>query len=159
MLRSPPVSTFAPSCLADVDIGEDLLQLLVRGLRADHRRRIERIALLDRLDALQRPFHEPVVDRFLDQRAARAGADLALVEREHGEAFDRLVEEVVVLAPSTSAKKMFGDLPPSSSVTGMMFSDGILHDQPAGRGLAGEGDLGDALVGRQRLAGLERRSR
>ena len=33
----------------------------------------------------------------------------------------------------TSAKKMFGDLPPSSSVTGMRFSDGVLHDQPAGR--------------------------
>ena len=32
---------------------------------------------------------------------------------------------------------------------------GVLHDQPAGGGLAGEGDLGDARAGRQRLAGLE----
>ena len=55
------------------------------------------LALRDRLDALERPLHEAVVDRLLDQRAARAGADLALVEREHDEAFDRLVEEVVVL--------------------------------------------------------------
>ena len=32
----------------------------------------------------------------LDQRAGRAGADLALVEREHREALERLVAEVVV---------------------------------------------------------------
>ena len=32
---------------------------------------------------------------------------------------------------------------------------GILHDQPAGRGLPGEGDLGDALGGGERFAGLE----
>jgi hypothetical protein len=37
---------------ADVDIGQDLFELLGRGLRADHGRRIERIALHDRLDAL-----------------------------------------------------------------------------------------------------------
>ena len=36
---------------------------------------------------------------------------------------------------------MFGLLPPSSRVTGMRFSAGVLHDQPAGRGLAGERDL------------------
>ena len=58
-------------------------------------------------------------------------------------------------SPCTSAKKMLGDLPPSSSVTGMMFSDGVLHDQAAGRRLAGEGDLGDALVRGERLAGFD----
>ena len=50
---------------------------------------------------------------------------------------------------------MLGDLPPSSSVTGIRFSTGVLHDQPAGRGLAGEGDLGDAAARGERLAGLE----
>ena len=44
--------------LADVDVGEDLLQLVVGGLRADHGRRIERIALLDLLDALDGAFDE-----------------------------------------------------------------------------------------------------
>ena len=45
-LRSPPVSTFAPFLLADVDVRQDLLQLIVGRLRADHRARVERIALL-----------------------------------------------------------------------------------------------------------------
>ena len=85
--------------LADVDVGEDLLELVVGGLGADHGRGLERVALLDLVDAGDRLLHEAVVDRSLHQRAARAGADLALVQREHGEAFQRLVEEVVVLVP------------------------------------------------------------
>ncbi len=48
-------------------------------------------------DALDRALHEPFVDRFLDQRARWAGADFALVQRKHREAFERLVEEFVVL--------------------------------------------------------------
>ena len=36
-----------------------------------------------------------------------------------------------------------------------MFSDRVLHDETAGGRLAGEGDLGDALVLRQGLAGLD----
>ena len=60
----------------------------------------ERVALDDGGDALQGPLHELVVDRLLHQGAAGAGADLALVEGEHDEALDGLVEEVVVLARS-----------------------------------------------------------
>ena len=37
----------------------------------------------------------------------------------------------------------------------MMFCDGVLHDQAAGRRLAGEGDLGDAGAAGERLAGLD----
>ena len=97
MLRSPPGQHFRAFLSADVEVGEDLLHLLGGSLRAEHRGRIERIALHDRLDPLDRPLHEAVVDAFVDQRAAGAGADLALVQREHGEAFERLVEEGVVL--------------------------------------------------------------
>ena len=49
---------------------------------------------------------------------------------------------------------MFGLLPPSSRVTGIRFCDCVLHDQPAGGGLAGERDLGDPVARRQRLARL-----
>ena len=49
---------------------------------------------------------------------------------------------------------MFGLLPPSSRVTGIRFWRRVLHDQPAGGGLAGERDLGDAVARRQRLARL-----
>ncbi|KIU01531.1 carR, partial [Staphylococcus aureus] len=86
-----------PLLLADVDVAEDLLELLRGGLRADHRRRVEGRALRDRLDALHGALDEAVVDRLVHERPARAGADLALVEGEHREAFERLVEEVVVL--------------------------------------------------------------
>ena len=106
-------------------------------------------------DARDGALHELVVDRLLHQRAARAGADLALVEREHREALERLVEELVVRRRITSAKKMFGDLPPSSKRHRDDVLGGVLHDQAAGRGLAGEGDLGDALALGERLAGFE----
>ncbi len=102
----------------------------------------------------ERALHELVVDRLLDERAARAGADLALVQREHREAFEALSKKSSS-ASITSAKKMFGDLPPSSSVHGNDVLGRVLHDQAAGRRLAGEGDLGDALVLRERLAGLD----
>ncbi len=106
--------------LADIDVAQDLLQLLARDLRADHGVGLQRIGLLDGCDTLQRPLHELVVNAFLDESAARAGADFALIEREHDEAFNGLIEEVIVFV-QTSAKKMFGDLPPSSSVTGIRF--------------------------------------
>ena len=42
---------------------------------------------------------------------------------------------------SASAKKMLGDLPPSSSVTRLMDVRGDFQNQLAHRGAAGEGDL------------------
>ena len=41
--------------LADVEVGQDLLQLLVGGLRADHGVGVERVALLDRLRRARAP--------------------------------------------------------------------------------------------------------
>src|SRR5207244_9891424 len=55
---------------ADVERAQDLLKLFAGGLRAMDGRRVERIALNNGFDALQRPLHEPVIDRFVDQRAA-----------------------------------------------------------------------------------------
>ena len=49
---------------------------------------------------------------------------------------------------------MFGDLPPSSMRAGDQVLGRVLHDLPAGRGLAGEGDLGDARAGGERRADL-----
>ena len=83
--------------LADVDIAQNLLQLLARRLRPDHRRRVQRISLLHRSHALQRPLHEPVINALLNQRPARTGADLALIQRKHRESFKRLVKEVIIL--------------------------------------------------------------
>ena len=139
---------------ADVDVAQDLLQLLARGLRADHRRRIERVALDDRLGPGDRPLHEAVIDRLVDQRAARAGADLALVEGEHHEALDRLVEVIVVLGHDVLEEDVRGLAAELQRDRDQVLA-GVLHDQPAGGRLAGEGDLGDARARRERLAGLQ----
>ncbi len=55
--------------LADIDIRKNLLQLIVGGLRADHGRELERIALLDLFHPGNRLLHEAVVDRALHQCA------------------------------------------------------------------------------------------
>ena len=141
----PPVSTLRAFLLADVDVGQDLLELIVRRLSADLRAHVERIALLDLLDALDRALHEPIVDRLLDQRALRARAHLALVEREHREAFERLVEEVIVVAHHVGeedVRRLAAELERHRDDVLRC----ILHDEPAGRRLAGEGDLGDARL-------------
>ena len=67
-------------------------------------------------------FYGKYRQRFLDQRAARAGADLALVEREHTKPSIALSKKSSSSA-TTSSKKMLGDLPPSSSVTGIRFCE------------------------------------
>jgi hypothetical protein len=94
----------------------------------------------------------------LDQHPRRAGADLALVEGEHAEALERLVEEVVV-GELTSSKKMFGLLPPSSSVTGIRFSLAYCMIRRPVVVSPVNGDLGDPAGRRQRLARPRRRSR
>ncbi len=145
---------FGTFLLAQVQVRENLLQLFLRGLRADHGALVERVALGDGGHALQGAFHEAVVDRFLDQHAAGAGADLALVQREHGEAFQRLVEEGVVGAHHILEEDV-GALAAQLQRDRDDVLAGVLHDEPAGGGLAREGDLRDAVAGRQRLAGLQ----
>ena len=149
----PPVRHLRAFLLADVDIGQDLLHLIVRGLGADHGGRVERVALLDGRDALDGALDELVVDRFLDQRAAGAGADFALVEGEQREAFERLVEEFVVgvhHVGEEDVRRFAAQLQRRrDQVVG-----GVMGDHAAGGGRAGEGDLGDALALAQSLAGL-----
>ncbi len=90
----------------------------------------------------------------MHERPARAGAHLALVEGEHHEPLDRLVEEVVIRVHHVGhedvralAAELEGD--------GDDVLRGVLHDQAPGGGLAGEGDLGHPVRRRQRLAGLD----
>ena len=115
---------------------------------------LQRIGLLDGRHALQRPLHEFVVDALLDERAAGAGADLALVEREHHEAFDGLVEEVVVFLADVGEEDV-GRLAAQFQRDRNQVLAGVLHDEPASGGFAGEGNLGHARAGGQRLARFE----
>jgi hypothetical protein len=94
-----------------------------------------------------------VDDRVLDQCPARAGADLALVEGEHGEALEALVVERV-LGPGAVLEEHDRALAAELEADRDQVLAGVLHDQPAGGGLAGEGDLADPAGRSQRLAGF-----
>lgn len=82
---------------ADVHVAEDFLVLVFAGLGAHHGVGVEGVAYPDGAGAAHDFFHETVVDAFVDEHAAGAGADFALVEGEHYSAFDGFVEEFVVL--------------------------------------------------------------
>ena len=138
--RPPPSASFA-SLLADLLILPHAIELLAADQRTHLRRAIERrgravivLRLLDhRVDEL-------LVDRPLDQNAAAGRADLALVD-EHAE--QRAVDAA---SKSASAKKMFGDLPPSSSEIFFSVSAARAHDDLADLGAAGERDLVDVRM-------------
>ena len=121
---------------------------------ADHRVGIERVALHDLLHALERPLHERIVDRLLNQGARRAGAHFALVQGEHGEALKRLVEEIVVLVHHVGEKDV-GRLAAELERDRNDILGRVLQDEPAGGRLTGEGDLGNARAGSKGLACLD----
>ncbi len=112
------------------------------------------MAGLDLLDALDRLFHELVIDRLLHERAAGAGTDFALVQGKHGETFERLVEEIVIFGHDVSKENVRRFATEFQRHRNDVFRR-VLHDEPARRRLAGEGDLGDALVLRQRLSSFD----
>ena len=95
-----------------------------------------------------------VVDRFLHERPARASADFPLIDHEHCEAFERLVEEVVVLGHYVSEEDI-RRLAAELQRDGDQILRGVLHNESPRCRLSGESDLGDALVRRQRLAGFD----
>ena len=87
----------------------------------------------------------------MNKRTGRTGADLALVQGEHRKPFERLVEEIIVLGRDILEKDV-GRLAAEFQCHRDDVVGRILHDEPAGRRLAGEGDLGDPLALRERLA-------
>ena len=69
-----------PLLLAEVDVAEDLVELLLRDLRALLGRRVERVAELAALGLLGQPLDELLVDLLLDEQPAAGRAALAAVE-------------------------------------------------------------------------------
>ena len=57
---------------------------------------IERVTAADRLDAANGPLHKALVDGFLHQRAAWAGADFALVKRKQRKPFQGFIKEGIL---------------------------------------------------------------
>ena len=132
----------------DLEVGQDLVLLRLAGLRPDHCRHVARIALFDGFHTGYGALDEGLVDVFLDQRARRAGADLALVEGEQHKALDRLVEKGVVLGHHVGKEDVRRLATQFQRHRDQVLGRG-LHDLLARHGRAGKGDLGDALRGGQ----------
>jgi hypothetical protein len=132
-------------CLADGDVLEDLLLLVLGGLWAHLGGGVERVADLDFGNARYGTFDELVEDGLVHEGARGAGADLALVEREERKAFDGLVEEVIVLIHDVGHEDV-GGLAAEFEGLGDDGLGCVLHDEAAGGGFSGEGDFGDAWV-------------
>ena len=77
---------------SDLNIGKDLIELLTRRLRADHRIGIKGVAAANLRHPLHDPRHKGLVNRLLNQRAGRAGADLTLIKEAQNQAFNRLLD-------------------------------------------------------------------
>ena len=144
---------FCALLLAQIQIRQNLGELLLARLRAHHAVGVQRVGVLDRGDALERALHELVIDAFLNQRAARAGADFALIEGEQHQSFDRLVEERVVLVHHVG-KEDVGRLAAQLERGRDQIVGCRLGDDATGAGRARERDFGDALAGGQRHAGF-----
>ncbi|MNO67924.1 hypothetical protein D3C76_587410 [compost metagenome] len=144
------LGTFA---LGDFQVGEDLVELLLGRLRADHGVGVQRIATFDLADFLHHRLHEFVVDRLLHECARRAGAHFALVEERQHQTFSGFFDEarfglhdVFEEDVRRFAAQFHGG---RNDVLGS-----ALHDVRTDRGRAGERDLGDAFAGGQGFAGL-----
>mmetsp|Transcript_28936 Transcript_28936/g.62347 ORF Transcript_28936/g.62347 Transcript_28936/m.62347 type:complete len:321 (-) Transcript_28936:696-1658(-) len=144
--------------LADVQVLGDAVHLALRNLRAHHALGVQGVSDLDHLDPLQHPLHELLVDVFVHQHAAGAGADLPLVQGEHHGPLDGLVEEGVVVL-GHAGHEDHGRLAAQFHGNG---DDGLgcgLHHALAGDGGSRERDLGDAVGRGQRRARLRAEAR
>ena len=138
---------------AQIQVREDLGQLLFAGLGTHHGVGVQRVAVLDGGHALERLFHELLVNAFLDERAAGAGADLALVEGEQHQTFDGFVEEAVVLVHHVG-KEDVGALAAQFQRGGNEVVGRCLGNDATGAGGTGESNFGNALAGGQGHAGF-----
>jgi len=139
--------------LTQLEVGLDLGDLFHRRLRTHHGVGVERVAVLDRLDAGDAAVHELVVDRFVNECARRAGADFALVERKQHQTLDRLVEEAVVVVGYIGEEDV-GRLAAKFQRGRDQVVGSSLTDQATCAGGAGEGDLVDAGARGQRVTGF-----
>ena len=143
LIASAAGQHFRAFLLADVDITQDLFKLFAGSLRTDHRCGIQRIALNNRLNALQGPFHELVIDFFMDQRAAWAGTDFALIEREHHKAFDGLIEEIIIFRRHIGEEDVWRFAAQFQCYRNEVLA-GILHDETTRCRFTRKGNLGNA---------------
>ncbi len=137
----------------DFQVGQDLVELLLGRLGADHGVGVQRVAAFDLLDLLHHHFHEVVVDRLFYQRAGRAGAHFALVEECQHQAFGGLFDERRLSLHDVGEEDVRRLAAQFDGGRNNVLGRRV-HDVRAHRRGAGEGDLGDAFAGGQGFAGF-----
>ena len=132
---------------ADLDVVLDPVALLGADERPDLGRLVGRVADLDGAGRLGEQLDDPLVDRALDEDPAPGAAVLPGVVEDAVRRFLRELLEVGVGEHDVRAlaAELERDL--------LHVAGGQPHDLLAGRGLAGERDLADARVGRDRRTG------
>ena len=111
-------------------------------MRTNHGGVIQWVAGFDGGYPLQGTFHELIINRLMHQRPRGTGTNLARIKREHGETFQRLIEIIIIFGEHVveeNIRRFTTQFQGDRNQVG----GGVLHDQPAGAGLAGEGDFGD----------------
>ncbi len=108
----------------------------------------------DGFGALYHALHEAFVNAFLHQNARGAGTHLALIEGKHNRAFEAFVEEIVI-GVHDAFKENVGRFAAEFQRDGHDVFGGILHDELAGSGFAGEGHFIDTRTGSERFAGFD----
>src|SRR5699024_5377962 len=80
-----------------IEIAHDAIKLFLRDLSTDHGICAQRVASADFFYSGNGFFNELIVDGFLDEDTRGAGADFALIEGKHGQAFDGFFQKCIVL--------------------------------------------------------------
>ncbi len=132
----------------DIDIAQHLLDMARMDQRADLGRGIERMADLDLLDALGGALGELVVDRGLDQRAARRGAALAVQRVDHEQAG---IERAVDIGIGEHDHRIFAA---EFEMHALQRRRALPHDRGAGGAFADKADRLDVGMLGQCLAGV-----
>ena len=130
-----------------------IFHLLQGRLRTDHGGRVQRVAGIDRGDALHGEVEELIGDVLLNQGTRRAGAHLTLVQGEHGEALEGLLPEGVVLIHDVVEEDVRGLAAKLQGDRNELVRHGLVDDL-ADLGGTGEGDLGDAVGRGESSTGL-----
>ena len=152
-MRWPPVEQLGALLLAQVDVAEDLVHLLLRDLRALLGGRVERVADLALLGLLGQALDELLVDLLLDEQPAAGRAALAAVEVDGVEGAGDGLLHVGVGEDDVRALAAQLERGPLERVGG-----GLLDD--LGRiDVAGEGDLVDVGMDAPARRRSSRRSR
>ena len=138
---------------ADLQVLLNLVHLLLGSLRAHHGFRIKWVTDFDLLHALNGQLQEFIRNVLVHQGAGWTGADFALVEGEHNEAFNALFQVGIIFIHDVFKEDRWGFTTQFQGDGDDLVCGGFVDDL-AHWSRAGEGNLGNAVRAGECRAGL-----